>query len=247
MSSLTPSGSGITPEEPSLEVTTIRKLLQEVGQQYRNVVISEMAHIIAERNGSHSVYIRRKGIAGIQGVFRRTDVDKQNNLFTGLGDHTDPDGLFDRNTGVITLSNNFSYSYLEEVMIDYVHQEGLTDDDIDTIFVWAQQFLKLTTGNYSMTFSQNSEGWWGAIHIARLSSMLMLSTGSVMQSGYNLRIEDFALETKAWGEGMIAQFLWQQYQKEIQEILVGFGCDVKSAVTNKQKHFGTHDVGYMRL
>ena len=47
---------------------------------------------------------------------------------------------------------------------------------------------------------------------------------------------------------MIAQFLWAQYQKEISEILVGLGCDVRSAVaSDKPKHFGTHQSGDMRL
>lgn len=247
MSSLTPSGGNVLPEQPSSEVTTIRKLLQEVGQQYHNLVQDEVHYVEAKSNGAYSIHLNRKGISSVQGIFRATDVDKENNLFTGLGDHTDPDGIFDRNTGEVVLSTNFNYTYLEKVLVDYVHQEGLTDDDIETIFVWSQKFLNLTTGDWTIDFSNGTKGWWGAVHVARLSCMLMLSTGSVMQSGYNLRIEDFALETKAWGEGMIAQFLWQQYQKEMSEILIGFGCNIRAVVTQKPDHFGTHNTGDMRL
>lgn len=249
MTDLTPVGYTDPSYRPSEEVKKLRLLLGEVGQQYNNVIQREVGYVVPEKNGSYSVYVRRKGVHQVIGVFRSTDINKQNNLFVGTGSHTAPEGSFNRATGVITLAPSFHYNDLEKVMIDYVHQEGLTDEALDSMFLWACNFLRLETGNFSLDFSYGSAVWWSAIHIARLCALLILSTSGVIQAGYNLRIEDFALETKAWGEGMIAQFLWKQYEKEVNEILCALGCKSRMAKASRISNFGANNMttGSIRL
>jgi len=208
-----------------------------------NVIIEEVGYIVPEVNGTHSVYTRRKGIHQVVGVYRASDINKANNLYVGSGSVTEPNGQFNSYTGIITLSSNYSYRELEKVFYSYVHVEGLSDELLDTIFEYGKVFLKRHTGNLALNFSENSDAWWGALKIARIACLLVLSTGGVLQSGYNLGIEEFRLETKAWGEGMIAQFLWMQYQKEISEILAMFGCHSRF---KKSSRAGIFTEGYTR-
>lgn len=247
MTDLTPSGSQITPEEPSEEAKKLRVYLGEVGQQYKNVIKSEVAYIIPERDGTHSVYINRKGIHQVVGIYRATDIDKTKNLYIGNGSVTDPEGEFKRRAGVITLSPSFNYQELEKVFVDYVHQEGITDEDLDYVFEMATSFIRMETQDFSLEFTYGSNNWNGAIEVARYMALLLLSTGGLLQQGYNIRIENFNLESKAWGEGMIAQFLWQRYGVQLNEILAGFGCGVRASKSSRTSNFGSFYTGDVKL
>jgi hypothetical protein len=237
MSQLTPSPAPLPPYTPSAEVVQLREELGEAGEVFFNVIKEEMGYIVPEVDGTFSVYTRRKGIKQVVAVNRRTDVNKTLNLYIGNGSRIAPEGRFNQSTGIITLAPNDNYKDLEPVIYSYVHQEGLTDDMLDTTFSYGRVFIQKHTGSLDIDFTNQSAGWWGAIKIARISCLLILSTGGVLQSGYNLGIEEFRLETKAWGEGMIAQFLWMQYQKEIQEILAMFGVNSRLIVASRPRLF----------
>jgi len=235
MAAIPPITEGNPNETPSEEVRAIRKMLGEAGEQLYHVVRDDISYIIPESDGSHSVYTNRKEVHQIVGIYLSTDIDKTRNLYIGIGDVESPDGGFNRYNGRITLSDNYSYQPMAKVIVDYVHLEGLKDTDIEMAFEWAKMFISHYTNGQIVAYNSGTKEWWAAISVSRYSVLLLLNTGSVLQAGYNLRIEEFALETKAWGEGMIAQFLLNMFKDEIDSVLANVGWGVRIATTGGLK------------
>ena len=226
---------------PTAEVQVVRRMLGEAGEQFRHVIEEEFSTIIPEQDGTWSVYTKRKGIHQVVGVYLKTDNEKSRNLYVGTGDWEDPEGKFNKLTGVITLSSTYSYQPMAKVIIDYVHLEGLKDDDIEIVVGWSKSFIMHYTGNNGILFTQQTKEWWALMTVTKYACMLLMNAGSVMQQGYNVRIEEFAVETKAWGEGMIAQFLLAMYKEELDSVLGNLGWGVRSAVATKPKQFQQGD------
>jgi|GEM_PF-6310462 len=184
------------------EINTIRGLLNELGR-VQNVVEYDEFTVVASNN---KIYLEFQNVIDVVGVWLATDNDKSGtNYYTG--------GSVDYNSGVITLGTPLAPN--TEVVVTYVRSNGLTDEVIDVQFETAKAFINhVMCHEYEFDDPQTDLDKFAkkvAYNLAAFYCMLTLNMGNAVQTGFNYKLEEFEVQTKLWGEGMISQALFDMY------------------------------------
>ncbi|MHA2274138.1 MAG: hypothetical protein ACXAC2_00120 [Candidatus Kariarchaeaceae archaeon] len=208
---------------PSI-ISSLRLLLDEAGElgtRQVNDIISPIT--------TTEVAANRRRVVDVQGIWLLSDTAKSGtNYFTG--------GEFEYSSGRITLGTQLPNA-ISDVRISFTWESGIADDVIAEHLtrnkVWVegisgQEFEYGATTNADEEYAENL-----AIAVTVLSCILTINGANVAQMGYNFKIQEFEIQTKLWGEGMIAEALFNQYRMEIKRWEQALGIDIRSAVANK--------------
>lgn len=204
----------ITEVAPS-HVDLIRKQLDDAGELRVMTVQDEMIYPAS----LNTVYVSRPRIQSVIGVWIFTDDGHTGtNYYTGGG--------FDASTGKIWLGTPL-VSTAAFVRVSYTWESGIDYETIqwhlDSSKTWVVEYtgVAFTYGNASNNTEKTAENC--AIAAAILGAILTINGANVAQLGYNFRLHEFEVQTKLWGEGMIAEALFGVYIKRIDWYLYTLG------------------------
>ena len=209
------------PEEEEVKHIQVRLRLGDLGQLRFHVIKDEIQTPIS----TDTVTTLRRNVYAITGVYLATDIDHEGtDYYTG--------GSYQSRTGLLTLGTELSNA-LDDVMITYTVMEGLQTDQIEVSLDEAEAYVEALV---SLTYD------WDALDInavanqcrfalAALKCMWILNYPNAVQMGYNYRIGDFEVQTKLWGEGMIAQDLFNRLELHAKELLMYLRGDPHAIVT----------------
>jgi len=112
---------------------------------------------------------------------------------------------------------------LAEGLITYAYIQGLTDEQIQLNIDIAESFVMMELWEDNIDFLGTATYEIFANHtmctIAAYYSLMAINSSNAIQSGYNYRLGDFEIQTKLWGEGMIAETLLNKYWERCQKML----------------------------
>lgn len=158
-----------------------------------------------------TIYVSRPRILSVEGVWIYTDsTHVLTNYYTGGG--------FDASKGKIWLGTPL-VSAADFVRVSYSWESGLADETIqwhlDASRVWAINYtgIDFIYGDAVTMLQQGCEAL--SLAAAILGCILSLNGANVAQMGYNFRLHEFEVQTKLWGEGMIAEALFGVYIQQI--------------------------------
>jgi hypothetical protein len=208
-----------------IEIQTIRRRLQEAGEEMLQYVENEY-NVVA---GLNKVFLKRKRIQDVIGIWLSTDTDKSGtNYYTG--------GTFDEFSAEINLGTDVNNPFTV-VKVDYVWKSGLTTDDILDQLEKNRKYVVGYTGvafNYGeIETERQQQAEEMAFSRTVLTTILMINGANAGQFGYNFQIDEFSLQSKLWGEGMIAQALFQLYMTEYEQWKEVLGKRIRSVIAQK--------------
>jgi len=200
------------------DVDAIRALLGEIGRTQHTVEFNEFQTTI----GTDTVYVDYQDIAEVSGIWLVTDTDK-----SGTNYYTN--GSYDGKFGKITLGTS-APSADTEIIASYVRRIGLIDTEIAQHFTAAQAYVLVHIWD-EFDFSDTLQNYnvLGRETVYSLSSywcLLALNMGNALQTGFNYRVEEFEIQTKLWGEGMIAEALLATYWDKAIQMLHALSYNV---------------------
>jgi hypothetical protein len=208
---------------PSI-IKSIRLLLDEAGElgtRQVNEIISPITTTLVSAN--------RGRIREVQGVWLLNDPTKVGtNYFLG--------GEFDSTSRRVQLGTPLPNA-ISDVRIAFTWESGVADDVIaehltrNKVWVTGISGQEFEYGNTTTADEEYAENL--AIAVTILSCILTINGANVAQMGYNFKIQEFEIQTKLWGEGMIAEALFNQYRMEIKRWEQALGIDIRSAVATK--------------
>lgn len=190
-------------------VDEIRDVLGDGGELRLQAIADELVQP-ASLNVLHAT---RQRVVDVDGVWAFADEDHSStNYYTGGG--------FDPNSGKIWLGTALA-STLTYVRVSYTWESGVSNDAIYKHLHNSRMFVLNYTGisfDYGKT-TTNLQGGAEAMAIASaiLASILTANGANVVQMGYNFRLDEFEIQTKLWGEGMIAEALFNVYIREVEK------------------------------
>ncbi len=193
----------------SIEVEILRGRLQEAGEDHLIFVEDEQQVSV----GTDQVYLHHRRIEIVSGIWLGTDNSKSGtNFFTGGSVN-----IYSGKTilGTPTSANN------TVLRCDYVWKSGLADEQIfdqlekSRIFVEGWTGVKFNYGAANTDLKKQAEQM--ALARTTLTAIMMINGANAAQLGYNFRIHEFEIQSKLWGEGMIAQSLFALYKEEYME------------------------------
>jgi len=191
------------------EIKNIRGLLNEIGNLQNTVEYDEYT-VVASND---RIYLEFQGVIDVIGVWLASDIDKTGtNYFTG--------GSIDDVSGIITLGTSLQPN--TEVVVTYVRQTGITDDLIALQFDGAKDYINKVMF-YEYEFDNPVESLdrfakYVAYNLTAFYCMLTLNMGNAIQTGFNYKLEEFEMQTKLWGEGMISQALFEMYINNLNQL-----------------------------
>ena len=156
-----------------------------------------------------------RNVYSVSGVYLATDTEHAaTNYYTG--------GSYQTHTGLITLGTELANA-LDPVLITYTYMEGPSTSLLDVCLAEAETEVKL-----QLSLSDSFD--WDALAdgaganqaryaLAALKTMYAMNMPNAVQMGYNYRIGDVEVQTKLWGEGMIAQDLFNRLENHCRKIL----------------------------
>jgi len=184
-------------------IERVRALLGEAGEEKISLIVNEVQ---TSANNS-TVYTDFRRISDVTGVWLASDTSHTGtNYYTGGG--------YDSMKGKIYLGTALP-SENEDVIITYSFHEGIPDSTIDQLLLDSQKWvigrtdLEFTYGSVFTVREYNLEMF--AISRCICMCVLVINGANAAQMGYNFRLEEFEIQTKLWGEGMIAGELFKQY------------------------------------
>jgi len=211
-------------------VDDIRDLLGDGGELRVNTVPDEL---LAPATLT-TVYVPRQRITSVDGVWLATDTDHSGtNYYTGGG--------FDANSGKIWLGTPLTTTG-EYVRVSYTWESGVNDDAIWQHLYGARNFtinwtgIEFTFGNCTTYREKGAESM--SIAGAIIGCVLTMNGANVAQLGYNFRLDEFEIQSKLWGEGMIAQALFKMYFDEYEKWKQALGKDGQIYIvsSNQEKY-----------
>lgn len=214
---------------PSM-IAQLRQVLDEAGELRRQVIKDELVYPAT----LYKLYLPRTRILSVEGVYILTDD-------THAGTNYYDGGGFGKSTGVVWLGSPL-VTLNQMVRADYTWESGISDDTI----LHHLESGKLYTINYTgITFdygkattnlTKGAEAM--SLAVAMMACVLSVNGANVAQMGYNFRLDEFEIQTKLWGEGMIAEALFNQYAKEYEKwkMALGKAGDVLIATPDVQKY-----------
>lgn len=218
---------------PSI-VTLMRKLLGEAGEEAVLTVSNELRI----PSSLTTVYASRRRLRSVEGVWLITDEDHTGtNYFTGGG--------FDADSGRIWLGTALATTNAY-VYVSYTWESGINDDTIHH-HLWSGRVYTVNfTGidfDYGDAVGNRQQGAEAmSVAVAMIGCILTINGANVAQMGYNFRIDEFEIQTKLWGEGMIAEALFNLYLKEVEKWIMALGKAGTILLANRTAATGKYNI-----
>jgi len=208
------------------DIATIRQILGEIGRQQHLTEEDEIG-IVASND---TIYTDYQDTVDVIGVWLSSDPNHTGtNYYTG--------GSFDNKDGKIILGTSLTAG--TEVLISYVRKQGLSDIDIQTHYDGAKLFLayKMVYFDYEWdnpTTDLDKLARYTAYNLAAYYCIITLNMGNTIQSGFNYRMEEFEIQTKLWGEGMIAQELFGMIKRRLDELIFVLSANTGAVIADER-------------
>jgi len=219
-------------------IAKIRLILDEAGELRRQVIKDELVNPAT----LYKLYLPRTRILDVAGVYILTDD-------THAGTNHYEGGGFSKSTGEVWLGTALTVLN-QMVRVDYVWESGINDDTIlhhlnsARIFTMTYTGLEFEYGKSTTTQIKGAEAM--SMSGAILACILSVNGANVAQMGYNFRLDEFEIQTKLWGEGMIAEALFNMYIREYDKwrTALGKAGTILLATPNIEKYNIETLVGY---
>lgn len=178
-----------------------------------------------------TVYVTRRRVRDILGVWLLSDTSHGLiNYYTG--------GTFDSVSGEVSLAT-FLPEAINDVRVAYTWEAGIDDQAIehhlDTAKIWVEGFSGTEFIYNGAVTSEEKQAERAALSLVMILCILTINGANVAQMGYNFRVQEFEVQTKLWGEGMIAEALFNQYMNDLNRWLRVLGEDIRVATTQNTR------------
>jgi hypothetical protein len=177
------------------------------------------------------LYLTRRRVREVQGVWLLTD--NTHSLTNYFGD-----GGFDSSSGEVWLGTLLPTA-INDVRVGYTWEAGIDDQAImhhlETAKVWVEGFADVEFIYNAAATSAEKQAERAALSLVMILCILTINGANVAQMGYNFRVQEFEVQTKLWGEGMIAEALFNQYMNDLNRWLQVLGEDIRVAVTHNTR------------
>ena len=201
----------ITVVNDTSDVGWVRKLLTQAGRQNISVRDDDIVPIFHRQ----TIYADFSDLVDVDGVWLVED-------HTHSGTNYVSGATVYPKKGVIELAGSVPDGE-REVLITYATRDGLEDDEIQISIDMAKDFIQAdlweTTLDYSGSSTYESMARHVMLQIGSYYALLSMNNSNAIQSGYNYRIAEFEIQTKLWGEGMIAETLLNKYWERSMKML----------------------------
>jgi len=206
-------------------IGVVRKLLDKAGETALQTVTDEIVSPASE----NILFVPRRRVHAVYGVWQVTDTTHSGtNYYSANSKFTDQ--------GEITLATNLP-NVIQDVRVNYLWESGIGDSTLYEHLTNARRWARNITGvDFDYQSAQNDEQNSTeqlAIAMTILLCVMTINGANASQMGYNFRLAELEIQTKLWGEGMIAQALFEQYANQIKMQLQAVGIDVRPYVANK--------------
>lgn len=185
------------------DVGYVRRLLTQAGRQHIKVRDDDIVPVFNQL----TLYADFSDTIDVAGVWLPDDIDHSGTNYAS-GATVYP------KAGTIVLSQAIPLTY-KDVLITYATRDGLADDEIQFNIDIAKDYVQMelweTTLDYSGSSTYEGMARSTMLTISAYFSLLAMNNSNAIQSGYNYRIAEFEIQTKLWGEGMIAETLLNKY------------------------------------
>lgn len=187
----------------------VRQILGEAGELRMQHVSDE----IVSPASLVEIHTTRIRIQSVEGVWLLTDeTHSGTNYYTGGG--------FVAEKGKIWLGTALP-TMNQLVRLSYTWESGVTDETISWHLHSSKLFVTNFTGYVFEYGAETDATLQGAeaMAVARtvIGCVLTVNGANVAQMGYNFRLDEFEIQTKLWGEGMIAEALFNLYRANYEE------------------------------
>jgi len=193
------------------DVGWVRKLLTQAGRQNTSVREDDIIPVFNQL----TLYADFSDIVDVGGVWLVDDL-------THSGTNYASGAVVYPKKGTIILGTAIPATE-RDVLITYAQRDGLADDEIQIGIDMAKDYIQAdlweTTLDYSGSTTYESMARHVMLQIASYYSLLSMNNSNAIQSGYNYRIAEFEIQTKLWGEGMIAETLLNKYWERSMKML----------------------------
>lgn len=224
------------------EIKIVRDKMLDAGTLIAEPIVNEQTI----SSSVDTVFTMYTMVYEVNGVWLRDDTEH-----TGTN-YYEPDGTYDKYTGMITLGTSLPDPNTE-VLISYTYFKGLHDEVIDQFLKESKYFVESYTGkDYDWTQGYGSDpdpeverALLAAASVAAKRCIQALSSGSILQMGANMRLGDFELESMVRGGGFHVQAMIDLLNEEINQKLAMLG---RKMYYNAQstKSYGRDYWGYKR-
>lgn len=195
------------------DVKFVRDLLTQAGRQNVNVRDRDILYVFHR----DTIYTDYSNITDVAGVWEVTDISQSGTNYAS-GATIYPD-----DQKIVLASGSKLPSGTTRAIVTYATQDGLSDSQIDKNIDIAKNYLIMEmyedTINYSGASTYEKMAKHLMITIATYYSLLAMNNSNAIQSGFNYRLDEYEIQTKLWGEGMIAETLLKAYWDRIQQMM----------------------------
>ncbi len=201
----------ITIIDDQTDVGFVRRLLTQAGREVIRVRDDDMVSVFNQL----TIYSDFSDTINVAGVWLPDDLDHSGTNYAS-GATVYP------KKGTIILSQAIPLN-IPQVLITYATRDGLADEDIQMQIDISKDYIQMELWQTELDYSGSSTYEGMARHtmltIASYFSLLAMNNSNAIQSGYNYRIAEFEVQTKLWGEGMIAETLLLKYWERSQKMM----------------------------
>lgn len=186
------------------DIGYVRNLLTQAGRQHIKVRDDDLIQVF----NYQTLYVDFPDVVDVAGIWLPDDLNHSGTNYAS-GATVYP------SQGKISLHPSLSIpnSY-REVMITYATSDGLSDQQIQNNVNIAKDYVQMElweTVDFSGSSTYKVFARTTMLTIGAYFSLLAMNNSNAIQSGYNYRIAEFEIQTKLWGEGMIAETLLNKY------------------------------------
>ncbi len=189
------------------DVNCVRKLMAQAGREAIVVHQDDIVPVFNVSGSSYVIYTDFQDIMDVQHIRLVDDIDHTGTNFL-------QGSIVHEKEGKIEVGLNLPAG-TEEALITYATRDGLDDEAIQINIDMAKSYLQTelwrTTLDFSGSSTYSNMAKWTMCSVASYWSILAMNSSNAIQSGYNYRIAEFEIQTKLWGEGMIAETLLNKY------------------------------------
>lgn len=189
--------------EDTSDVGYVRNLLSQAGRENISVMDDDIVPVFNQL----TLYTDFSDIFDVAGVWLPDDLDHSGTNYAS-GATIYP------KKGTVVLGQAVPTSY-KDVLITYASRDGLRDTEIQFNINIAKDYVQMELWETILDYSGSSvyEGMCKSVMltISAYFALLAMNNSNAIQSGYNYRIAEFEIQTKLWGEGMIAETLLNKY------------------------------------
>jgi len=208
--------------EDTSDTGQVRNMLTQAGRMTTQVRPDDLFWVF-QGAGAPTVYTDYADIVDVQGIWLADDITHSGTNYVS-GSTVYP------KQGKIEVGQSLPQG-TEEVLVTYAARDGLSDGEIDININMAKQWMTTELWVASLDFSGSSTfSVMAKYTLYALSSywcILALNNANAIQAGFNYRFEDFEIQTKLWGEGMIAETLLANYWQRAKNMIDAMKLYVK--------------------